>query len=107
MAWGWRVPFLLSALLVITGLVIRVRVAESPEFDRVKQAHAVVRLPVIEVLRTHPKQVLLVAGASLVTGNLLLPDHRVQLRLRGEVGRAGSELDADPGDRHLGRSASW
>ncbi len=54
MAWGWRVPFLLSAVLVITGLVIRVKVAESPEFDRVKADHGVVRLPVVEVLRTHP-----------------------------------------------------
>ncbi|CAG7589111.1 MFS transporter [Rhodococcus opacus] len=68
MAWGWRVPFLLSAVLVITGLIIRVQVAESPEFDRVKDVHAVVRLPIIEVLRTHPKQVLLVAGASLSPG---------------------------------------
>jgi len=68
MAWGWRLPFLLSLVLVITGLVIRKRVAESPEFDRVKEAHAVVRLPIIEVLRSHPKQVLLVAGASLSPG---------------------------------------
>lgn len=68
MAWGWRVPFMLSAVLVITGLVIRVKVAESPEFDRVKANHSVVRMPVIEVLRTHPKQVFLVAGASLVPG---------------------------------------
>lgn len=68
MAWGWRVPFLLSAVLVITGLIIRARVAESPEFDRVKDAHAVVRIPIVEVLRTHPKQVLLVAGASLSPG---------------------------------------
>jgi MFS family permease len=68
MAWGWRVPFLLSAVLVITGLVIRMKVAESPEFDRVKADHGVVRLPVVEVLRTHPKQVFLVAGASLAPG---------------------------------------
>ncbi|QDQ95831.1 MHS family MFS transporter [Rhodococcus sp. WB9] len=68
MAWGWRIPFLLSAVLVITGLIIRVQVAESPEFDRVKNVHAVVRLPIIEVLRTHPAQVLLVAGASLSPG---------------------------------------
>ena len=68
MAWGWRVPFLLSAVLVITGLVIRMKVAESPEFSRVKADHGVVRLPVVEVLRTHPKQVFLVAGASLAPG---------------------------------------
>ncbi len=68
MAWGWRVPFLLSAVLVITGLVIRMKVAESPEFNRVKADHGVVRLPVVEVLRTHPKQVFLVAGASLAPG---------------------------------------
>ncbi|MFJ5958365.1 MFS transporter [Paenarthrobacter sp. NPDC092416] len=68
LAWGWRVPFLLSAVLVITGLIIRARVAESPEFARVKDAHAVVRIPIVEVLRTHPKQVLLVAGASLSPG---------------------------------------
>ncbi|PBI91885.1 Inner membrane metabolite transport protein YhjE [Rhodococcus erythropolis] len=70
MAWGWRVPFLLSAVLVITGLVIRSRVDESPEFDQVKDTQAVVRMPIIEVLRTCPKQVLLVAGAAMSPGIL-------------------------------------
>ncbi|HEY3682139.1 MAG TPA: MFS transporter [Streptosporangiaceae bacterium] len=64
LAWGWRVPFLLSAALVIVGLVIRLRVEESPEFAGLKERAEVVRLPVAEVLRTAWPAVLLGVGAS-------------------------------------------
>jgi metabolite-proton symporter len=62
-AWGWRVPFLLSALLVIVGLIIRVRILETPSFAKVKNASAESRQPIVEVLATYPKQVLLAMGA--------------------------------------------
>jgi MHS family shikimate/dehydroshikimate transporter-like MFS transporter len=63
MAWGWRVPFLVSALLVVVGLVIRVRILETPAFARMKLESREVRQPVVEVLRTYPKEVLLAMGA--------------------------------------------
>jgi len=64
LSWGWRVPFLLSAVLVVVGLVIRLKVEESPEFAAVQQRAEVVRLPVAEVLRTAWPAVLLGVGAS-------------------------------------------
>ncbi len=62
-AWGWRIPFLLSIALVVVGLVIRLRILETPSFTRVKESGGAARRPVIEVLRTHPKEVLLAMGA--------------------------------------------
>lgn len=63
--WGWRVPFLASALLVVIGLVIRVSIAESPEFEKVKQSGSEARMPIVTVLKEHPRQVLLAAGAFM------------------------------------------
>ena len=63
LAWGWRVPFLVSALLVGVGLLIRVRIVETPSFAKVKESATEVRQPIIEVLRTYPKEVLLAMGA--------------------------------------------
>ena len=63
LAWGWRIPFLLSALLVVVGLVIRVRILETPAFTKVKEAAREARQPIVEVLTTYPKQVLLAMGA--------------------------------------------
>ncbi|GAA1026374.1 MFS transporter [Amycolatopsis albidoflavus] len=59
-AGGWRVPFLLSAVLVIVGLVIRLKVEESPVF---KQAEPVAELPVRLALRTSWRQILRGIGA--------------------------------------------
>lgn len=65
LAWGWRVPFLASAVLVIVGLVIRFTVTESPAFERVRQAHEEQRLPIMTVLRHNRREVMLVAGAFI------------------------------------------
>jgi len=65
LSWGWRVPFLLSILLVGVGLVVRLRIHESPAFARVKQAQAEARQPIVEVLRMHRREVLLAMGARL------------------------------------------
>ena len=65
--WGWRVPFILSALLVVVGWYIRNRVAESPMFEaEFDAAEAPARVPAIEVLRERPKA--LVLGAGLRVG---------------------------------------
>ncbi|MGP4021388.1 MFS transporter [Saccharopolyspora sp. 5N708] len=66
MTWGWRIPFLLSALLVVVGLVIRLRVEESPEFLRVRRQEAIVRAPLREVLTKHPKTLVLGVLASSI-----------------------------------------
>jgi len=62
-AWGWRLPFLFSIVLVIVGLWIRFTIAESPEFQKIKDAKQEVRIPVIDAILTHPKSILLAMGA--------------------------------------------
>ncbi|MFW0794234.1 MFS transporter [Gordonia sp. CPCC 205515] len=51
--WGWRIPFLLSALLIIVGLMIRLKVSETPAFQALQAASHERRLPVVDVLRHH------------------------------------------------------
>lgn len=67
--WGWRLPFLFSAVLVGVGLVIRVTISESPEFVKVRElTETVVKLPIAEAFRRHPKEIFLVAGTYLSQG---------------------------------------
>ncbi|NML34804.1 MFS transporter [Paraburkholderia antibiotica] len=60
--WGWRIPFLLSATLVILGMVIRLKLEEPEDMKRVIKQKQTVKLPVLEVLRKHWVIVLLAAG---------------------------------------------
>jgi MHS family shikimate/dehydroshikimate transporter-like MFS transporter len=53
--WGWRIPFLVSGVLVVVGIVIRRSVSESPSFRKLQSAHATSRLPVATVLTTHKR----------------------------------------------------
>jgi MFS family permease len=57
-SWGWRVPFLVSIVLVGIGLYVRLRVLESPVFDSVKVERKIVRMPVLEVIRRQPRAIL-------------------------------------------------
>ncbi|MBW0106705.1 MFS transporter, partial [Pseudonocardia sp. KRD291] len=63
LAWGWRVPFLLSILVVGLGLALQLRLEDSPAFVRIAASQVRSRIPVFEVLRTRPGQVLLAAGS--------------------------------------------
>lgn len=66
--WGWRIPFLLSAVLIVIGLFVRARLAETPAFlQEQKQRQHSRRTPLMAVLREHPKSVLLSIGAFVVT----------------------------------------
>jgi metabolite-proton symporter len=64
-AWGWRVPFLLSGVLVLVGLWIRLTIAESPLFRELETSDTKARAPIVDVLRTYPKRVLLAIGARV------------------------------------------
>jgi MFS transporter, MHS family, shikimate and dehydroshikimate transport protein len=66
LSWGWRIPFLLSILLVAVGLVIRLRILETPAFRRVKETRTELKLPIVDVLRIHRREVLLAIGARFV-----------------------------------------
>jgi metabolite-proton symporter len=57
-SWGWRVPFLASVVLIAIGLYVRLKVLETPHFARVREQKAVVRRPVLEVIKTQPRAVL-------------------------------------------------
>jgi metabolite-proton symporter len=65
LSWGWRVPFLLSGLLVVVGLWIRLTIAESPLFQAVEVDDTRARAPIVEVVRRYPKQILLAIGARV------------------------------------------
>jgi MHS family shikimate/dehydroshikimate transporter-like MFS transporter len=64
-SWGWRVPFLFSAVLVAVGLFVRLRIIESPEFERVRRSGATASIPVLEALRNHPLNILLAVAMCL------------------------------------------
>ncbi|MCM3503115.1 MHS family MFS transporter [Microbacterium sp. P26] len=66
LTWGWRVPFLFSALLVAIGLFIRLKVDESPEFKKVREAGQTTRIPLFATFAKAPLQVL--AGIALTCG---------------------------------------
>lgn len=59
--YGWRIPFIISIILIGVGLFVRLRVIESPEFEGVRKANKVVKNPLLEVLKRQPKEVLLAA----------------------------------------------
>jgi MFS family permease len=56
--WGWRIPFLISAVLIVVGLYVRLRVLESPEFAAVARAGTVVRRPLVDVIRTEWQKII-------------------------------------------------
>lgn len=62
--WGWRVPFLASALLIVVGLVMRLKVAESPEFKRLVEDGERVATPIADVLRHSWRETILVIGSQ-------------------------------------------
>ncbi|MEV1286302.1 MFS transporter [Micromonospora sp. NPDC049679] len=64
-AWGWRIAFLSSIVLVVVGLFIRLAIGESPEFVKAKQENDQSKFPLGEVVRRSPKQVLLACGAHI------------------------------------------
>ena len=62
LSWGWRVPFLVSAVLVIVGLVIRLKLMESPAFQRIKETETEAPKPIVDVVRKYPREVLVAMG---------------------------------------------
>src|SRR4051812_34432502 len=67
LSWGWRLPFFLSGVLVLAGLWIRLTIAESPLFTEVERAGAKAKMPLLEVLRRHPRQLLVAMAARIGT----------------------------------------
>lgn len=66
MTWGWRIPFIFSALLVFFGLWIRKGIDETPPFKKVKESGEVPKLPIVETLKNYWREVLIAVGAKVV-----------------------------------------
>ncbi|TQR86895.1 MHS family MFS transporter [Mycobacterium hodleri] len=64
LSWGWRIPFLFSIFVVAIGLLIRLRVPESPVFTELKQARARTRVPALTMIKAMPRRLLLVMVAN-------------------------------------------
>jgi MHS family shikimate/dehydroshikimate transporter-like MFS transporter len=65
-AWGWRIPFVFSVVLVLIGLWVRSSMEESKEFvEKVEKTHHRARLPIVEALLKHPKSFLLIIALRL------------------------------------------
>lgn len=67
LAWGWRIPFIASALLVLVGLWVRLRITETPDFQRAIVQESRVRLPLRDVLTRHAAEVVLGTLATFAT----------------------------------------
>ncbi|MDR7304104.1 MFS transporter [Haloactinomyces albus] len=67
LAWGWRIPFLISVVLVTVGLVIRLKIAETPLFQELQNKAEAKKIPLLEVITKNPKSLLLgvIAGTSV------------------------------------------
>jgi MFS family permease len=68
LAWGWRVAFLASVVMVAIGLYIRVKILETPAFTQIREAQAEVKVPFVELMRTQPREVVLGMGIRWAEG---------------------------------------
>ena len=68
LAWGWRVGFLISIVLVLVGLYIRLRIMETPEFAKLKAQRQEVRIPFMHMIKEYPRNILLGMGARYIDG---------------------------------------
>ena len=70
LTWGWRIPFIFSLVLVVVGLMIRKGLDETPAFQEMQKEAAakneVRQLPIVEIFKKHPKEVLITSGAKFV-----------------------------------------
>jgi MFS family permease len=70
LAWGWRIPFLISLLLLALGVYIRAKVSETPVFLQARARHPPLKLPALEAVRRSPRNFLVVVGARLAENAL-------------------------------------
>jgi len=65
LVWGWRIPFLLSLVMIAIGLYIRLGIMETPVFRRIVAENRVARVPVLEVIKQQPRSIILAALARM------------------------------------------
>jgi MFS transporter, MHS family, shikimate and dehydroshikimate transport protein len=69
-AWAWRVPFLLSCVLVIVGLVIRMKLMESPAFQKIAESDTKSSKPIVDAVKEHPRSVLTAMGMRVAENGI-------------------------------------
>ncbi|OOG74029.1 MFS transporter [Sinorhizobium sp. A49] len=67
LAWGWRVPFIASILLVAVGLYVRLKITETPEFQKAIDKHERVQVPIAQIFRFHKRSLVLGTFVALAT----------------------------------------
>lgn len=67
-AWGWRVAFFASALLVAIGLYVRLKILETPDFEKARAENKIVPVPFLDLIKNYKREVLLTLGARYVEG---------------------------------------
>ncbi len=70
LTWGWRIPFLVSLLLLGLGVYIRAKVSETPVFQAARARHPPLKLPALEAVRRNPRNFFVVVGARLAENAL-------------------------------------
>lgn len=65
-AWGWRIPFILSAFLVLFGLWIRKGIDETPSFKKIQESGEIPKMPIVDIFKYHWKEVLIAIGGKVV-----------------------------------------
>ena len=70
MSWGWRVPFLFSIILVGVGLFVRLKIMETPAFRQVQETQTEAQIPIVDVVRYHPRNVLLAMGLRIAENGI-------------------------------------
>ncbi|MCQ0005805.1 MFS transporter [Actinomadura madurae] len=90
-AWGWRVPFLISLPLGLSGLYMRLRLSETRAFKRAEESNQISRMPVFEALRTHWKAATILFFAAAANGvNYYMMLSYIPNHLQVHVGLSGS-----------------
>ena len=68
LAWGWRIAFLISGVLVAVGLYIRLSIQETPEFTAIKERNAALQIPFLDLIKRYPGNILKGMGARYIDG---------------------------------------
>ncbi len=105
MAWGWRIPFLVSIVLVAVGLVIRLKVLESPAFKEVKESGTESEKPLVDVVKTHKRDVLTAMGMRIAENGTFYVLTVFVLAYGEDALKLVEEHDADRRD-HRGRCSA-
>jgi MHS family shikimate/dehydroshikimate transporter-like MFS transporter len=65
LSWGWRIPFLASALLIVVGLIIRFQIDETPEFKKLREGKKTAKMPVLEALSKYRRETVIAVGLKI------------------------------------------